>query len=120
MKFLLDTNFVMIPAMFGVDIYGQLREFENAEFYTLDLVCDELAKLSKKHNKNATTALTALKKEGVVIIACPHGTSTDKALLDMAEKRFVVCTQDRALIKKLKHKKCRVVTMRQKKYVREV
>ena len=123
MKFLLDTNFLMIPWMFKVDIYSLLKDFEHPEFYTLDLVIQELEKLSKrrgKHARYAKMALHDIKKEGVSVIPYGKKGPVDKAIIDIAGRGFVVCTQDKDLIKKIKKQKFSVISMRQKKYLQKV
>ena len=119
MKFLLDTNFLLLPGMFGVDIFSELKAFERPEFYTIEGVITELERLSRR-NKDAKTALLFIKKEGVEVIPTPKNLPTDDALVELGQKGFVVCTQDRVLIQKLRRKNCRIVTMRQQKYVQEV
>jgi len=56
MKFLLDTNFLMIPGKFRVDIFKEMEKFGKPEFFTLDLVVKELGKLSKGKGRNAFCA----------------------------------------------------------------
>lgn len=122
MKFLLDANFLMIPWMFKLDIFDLLKDFEKPEFYTLNLIIAELEKLSSGRGKKsiyAKMALHSLEKELVKIILVRKG-NTDRAILNIAQRGFVVCTQDRKLIKRLKRKKCRIVTMKQKRYLREL
>lgn len=123
MKFLLDTNFLMIPGMFKLNIFEMLQEFDAPNYYTLDLIVEELKKLSKSRRKKsgyATMALHSLRKEDVHIIPVKTKMHADNAIVRIADNDFIVCTQDKALIKKLKRKKVRIVTLRQKRYLREV
>jgi len=119
MKFLLDTNFLLIPAQFHVDVFSELSHFGKPELYTLTLVVKELDKLSRSRGRKAAharIALLLLKKEGVRILGSPSQT-TDAGIVNAARKGFVVCTQDRALIKRLRTEKIPVVTLRQKRYL---
>ena len=44
MKFLLDTNFLMIPGKFKVDVFSELEKFGKPELYTVSAVVRELEK----------------------------------------------------------------------------
>lgn len=120
MQFLLDTNFLMIPYQFRVDIYSELTEFGKPSFYTLDLVIGELEKITKRPGKNAKyakLALLQLKQEGVrVLLAGSKKTDTEMVRI-AKEKNLAVCTQDKGLIKRLRSKKIPVITLRQKRYL---
>jgi len=129
MKFLLDTNFLMIPGQFRVDIYEQLRGFGPADLYVTELSVRELDKLAMGHGRNAANARVALmlmRKEGIKII--PSGkTSTsrlrgqsaaDEAIRRIAKREgMVVCTADKALKASLRKRGIRVVVLRQRKYL---
>ncbi|MBI4019848.1 MAG: hypothetical protein HY367_00835 [Candidatus Aenigmarchaeota archaeon] len=117
MKFLLDTNFLMIPGKFRVDVFRQLEEFEGPELYTLGSVLKELERLSKAgpEAKYAKIALEMAKGENVRIIF-DRGEPVDGELVRLAGRGFTVCTQDRGIIRKLKGK-YPVVTLRQKRYL---
>ncbi len=121
MKFLLDTNFLMIPGQFRVDIFEQLRGFGPADFYVSELSVRELDKLARGRGRNAShakVALLLLKSEGVKII--PHGKerNADEAIRRIAKREgMAVCTLDRALKASLKRRGVRVVVLRQKKYL---
>ena len=110
----------MIPSQFRVDVFEELSEFGKPELYTIDLVVKELEKLATRRGKQASHArmgLERLKQEGVKMIFSGSSVA-DAALLRIAkEKHLIVCTQDRALIKRLKSKKISVVTLRQKRYL---
>jgi len=119
-RFLLDTNFFLIPGQFKVDVFEQLYKFGTGHFYTINLVIDELKRLAKSRNRNAAHARIALylvKKQGVKILHA-RGKNTDAAIKRFAGNGYyIVCTQDRELIKALKKKKVPVITLRQKKYI---
>ncbi len=112
MKFLLDANFLTIPGQFKVDVFRELEEFGKPELYTLNLVVKELEKLKSRH---ARLALGLVKKEGVKILFSKTS-NTDREIVRIASKGgFVVCTQDKKLIEKLKKKGISVVSLRQKR-----
>ena len=116
MKALLDANFLMIPGKFKLDIFNDLKEFGNPDLYTLDLVVKELQGLSKekgKDSRNAKLGLELIKKWKVNILETEHP-NTDNEILRIAKKGFVVCTQDKELIGRLKENNIKVISMRQK------
>ncbi len=113
MKFLLDTNFLLIPAQFRVDVFSELSKFGKPELYTIDLVLKELGKM---RSRKARLAQELLAREKVRVLHT-GGRNADSALVKAASKGFVVCTQDRALARRLKSRGTPVVTLRQKKYL---
>ena len=119
-RFLLDTNFLMIPGQFKVDIFAELEKFGKPELYILDTTIKELEKISKGRGSDAKAARLALelvKMKNIKMVQAQNK-STDREILRLAfEKDFVVCTQDKKLKAKLIKMGSRVVTMRQKKFL---
>ena len=96
MKIILDTNMLMVPVQFKIDIFSRLH----GDLYTLDLCIKELEKLAARKGKDNTAARVALdlvekngletinvgkreldetyeklnsgKDPDVVILGCPH------------------------------------------------
>jgi hypothetical protein len=120
-KFLLDTNFLMIPGQFHVDIFEQLRGFAPAEFHVSELSVKELEKIAKgrgKASSHANVALLIMKKEGVNVIPSGKTGNTDESIRRIARREgMIVCTADKALKARLKRAGVRVVVLRQKKYL---
>ena len=120
MKVLLDSNFLLIPGKFKVDVFKEMRIFGRPEPFTLDLVVKELEKIAKeggRDSKNAHMGLFLLDSRGVQILKT-KGRNTDKELERIAKQEgYVVCTQDRALIKILRKAGVRVISLRQRKYL---
>ena len=116
MKFLLDTNFLMIPGKFKHDIFVSLSKFGYPEFYTIDLVRQELMLLAQKggmDGAHAKLALELIKMNNVSVL--PSITKkADSEILRVA-KGYTVCTNDKELIKKLKKKEVPVVILKQRK-----
>jgi rRNA-processing protein FCF1 len=122
MKFLLDTNFLMVPGQFKVDIYGQLRSAPfRVELYTIDLVVDELKRLASgrgRHASNARLAIRLLEREGVKVLPSGKPDSADEAIRRIARREgMVVCTADRRLKEELKRRKIPTLSLRKKKYL---
>jgi len=120
-KILLDTNFLMIPGQFRVDIYEQLRDLGPSDLYVTNLSVRELERLASGHGKdasNARVALILLKKGGVNIIPAGKTRNTDEAIRRIAKREgMIVCTADKALKASLKRRGIRVIVLRQKKYL---
>jgi rRNA-processing protein FCF1 len=120
MKFLLDTNFLLIPGKFRVDVFSELEAFGKPELYTIDLVVNELERLAKGRGRDARHArlgIELIKERGVQVLRGCAG-SADLELERLASERdFAVCTQDRALQKRLKNEGIVVVFLRQGKFL---
>ena len=129
---LLDTNFLLIPAQFKVDIFAELRRVcdFNYELAVLDATVDELNSLvadkaqSAKDRRAAKLGLQLIKAKAVRVIRTDRKVfkSTDKAILDFAtagsHSSVVVATQDKALRNKLAMSKIAVVALREKQYLK--
>ena len=112
--FLLDTNFLLVPGRFKVDIFSGFSEFGKPQLLTLDLVVEELMDLK---DRNSRLALEFIREKNIEIIKT-DGKNTDKEIEKAAEtKKLVVCTLDKKLIKNLKKKHIPVITLRQKRYL---
>ncbi len=120
MKILMDSNFLLIPGRFKVDVFKELQLFGRPEPHTLDLVVKELEEIAKKPGRDAKHAhmgLFLLDSREVNIIKT-KGRNADREIERVAkEEGFIVCTQDRELIKRLRKKGVRVISLRQRKYL---
>ena len=121
MKILLDTNFLLIPAQFKIDIFEELKK-SSYKPITLDCCIFELKKLSKSRGRKgiyARVALQLLKKNKIRIINADEK-NTDKAIIDYSTKnKYAVATNDKVLIKKLRDRGIKIVRLRQKRYLME-
>lgn len=128
---LLDTNFLLIPAQFRVDVFAELQRLCGFS-YELAVLAATLAELNGIVNdKNASAKDRAATKLGLQLIKAKNVTvikaerkvfkSTDKAILGFATQgrgSVVVATQDRLLREKLKSAGVAVIVMRQKHYLK--
>jgi rRNA-processing protein FCF1 len=116
MKFLLDTNFLLIPGRFKTDIFRELERFGKPELFTLNLVVAELEGLASgrgRDAKHAQLALELVEKKNITILEGKWA-STDHELERLAsEQDFAVCTQDKALQRRLKREDVVVIFLRQ-------
>ncbi len=120
-KVFLDTNFLMIPAQFKVDIFSEIERIMETpyELCVFDRTFDELTKLEKeggKLKKEVKLTRSLLKSKDLNIIPLPSTCDTvDEGLLSLPNS--IVATQDGELKRALAAKHTKVITLRQKKYL---
>ena len=117
----MDTNFVLIPAQFGVDIYAEIGRIIDGgyELYILDKTLTELDDIiengkgaAKPHAKLALAILEAKKPKTLKTTSKDY---VDNIILGL--KGYIVATQDKELKLKLKKNGVQVIVLRQKKYL---
>lgn len=120
LKIILDTNFLLIPYQFKLDIFKEIDRIAdfNYDVSVLDKTVEELKNISEKQTgKNKEAAKFALKLiEAKKIKALKTtGKNTDDAIFDLASReRFIVATQDKALKRRLTGKGISIIIMRKK------
>lgn len=117
-RIILDTNILMIPGQFGIDIFEEIDKIiqENYKIVTLDSVIKELEGISKSKSKNAKNAkigLDLLKIKEIEIIKAKKN-NVDQEILDIFGKSTIVATNDTVLRKKLKNRGIKVLCLREK------
>ncbi len=119
-KILVDTNFLLVPFQFKVDIFKEIDRIidEKYEVFIIDKTIDELEKLIKggkeKERKAARMALQLIKKFNIKIINT-QGDNVDDIIVKLKDKDTIVATMDKELKKRLKGD---VIVLRQKKYLK--
>lgn len=125
-KIILDTNFLLIPAQFKVDIYSEIEKLADFRYglHILDKSIDELNKIAQeqkgKVKRDVKLVLSMIEqkiKDGEISII---DTPDDDRLVDdiiVSLEKDIVATQDIGLQKRLKAKKVKIISMRQKKYL---
>ena len=116
-RIILDTNFLLIPAQFNVDIFAEINRLmhEKYSIYILDKSVDELKHLSInpkqsfKNRRAAKLGLQLLKAKKVKVLKA-KGESVDDILASI--KGYTIATQDTALKRRIKGKK---IVLRAKK-----
>ncbi|MFC2143485.1 PIN domain-containing protein [Candidatus Aenigmatarchaeota archaeon] len=116
MQVLIDTNFMMIPVQFNVDIYEELKRLGFDEIITLDTCVKELEHLAK-NDKAAKTSFAILKEKNVNILSAGKEPADDAIVEYVKHKKIPVGTQDRELIKTLKSHGIMIIRLRQQKYL---
>lgn len=121
-KILLDTNFLLIPYQFRVDIFTQIDKIATFEYelFILDKSLEELKKIvSDQKGKNKDAAKIALKLiaiKNIGVIKTKGSGRTDDIILNIASKDdFIVATQDKDLKRRLINQDISVIILRQKK-----
>jgi hypothetical protein len=121
---LLDTNFLLIPIRFGVDIQSELKRVVEAFFIPAitPAVVDELkrlqAKASPSEEKEISYALAFAKTITLLDDALNPGEKVDDQLLRIAHRDgCLVATTDADLRRKLRDKGVPVVFLRQTRHL---
>ena len=121
---ILDTNFLLIPAQFKVDIFSEIDRICPFAYETavLDKTVDELNKIIKeqkgKNRDAAKLALQLLKKKGLKIVPTASEKYVDELLIELADKDNIIATQDIAVRKAVKLKSAKVIFLKSKKYLK--
>ena len=118
---LLDTNLLMVPQQFGVDIFSEIERIcPEYELVTLSGIVLELKKIKEtakkgKDKRAASVALSFIEKLHKKIKIVESLGDVDEFIVNFsAENGAIVCTNDKELKKKLRKKGVRVIHMRGK------
>lgn len=113
MRVLLDTNILMTPSQFGIDIFSELGRLGYTRCLVPTPVLEELDFISRKgHGADKKAAKIGVSLAGRCEIIEAHG-EADEVLLGLAlEMDVSVATNDNALIQRLKENGVRVIRLR--------
>lgn len=122
---ILDTNFLLIPAQFKVDIFSEIERVmeEPYDVCIVDKTIDELKSLkikaSGKDKRAADLALQLIKAKKVRHLKTEKNLNTDKLIVKLAKSPdYIVATQDMDLKRILKENKVQIIILRQKKHLK--
>lgn len=108
MKVVLDTNFLMIPLDFKIDIFEELRGYE---LITLAECIDELRRINP-------AAVEMVRERVSVVQQRFKSDNVDDKIIEFALKQNAyIATSDKMLKKKAEASGIPIVFMRQKKYL---
>lgn len=116
-KLLLDTNFILIPFQFNVDIFEELNRLLDVKYEILipKKVIEELKNIAEsskgRAKRDARSALEIAKKFEYVE---DSGKDADDAIMSLAHEDSIICTNDKVLKRKARNKKIPVIYLRQK------
>ncbi|MEA3429786.1 MAG: nucleotide-binding protein [Nanoarchaeota archaeon] len=121
-KIILDTNFLLIPGQFKVDIFDEIRRICDFQYklYIVDKTIDEINSIIETAKKSADKraaklALELIKAKDINIICTKKDKSVDDLILDLLDNGcYIVATQDKPLKTRIKSN---IISLRQKKYL---
>lgn len=125
-KIIFDTNFLMIPAQFKVDIFSEVERImhEQFELCVVDASVDELRRIQDsgkgKDSRAAKLALTLVSAKKLVVLSGEELSEldVDSVILEVAKKHDAyVATQDRAFKRRLRDAGIRILCLRKRQYI---
>ncbi|MAG91401.1 nucleotide-binding protein [Candidatus Woesearchaeota archaeon] len=124
-KIILDTNFLLIPMQFKVDIFSEFNRICNFNYklFVFESSINELKKIISnqkgKNKKAAQIALKLIKSKNIGMIRSDEQ-YVDSLILENLDKDTIIATQDMELKNKVLDKGSSVIILRQKKYLKLV
>jgi rRNA-processing protein FCF1 len=121
LQVVLDTNFLLIPGQFKVDIFKELERIITAPYNILifEATFGELEKIAATKSRDSTNAKLALKLIKQKNLKSLQNSSIEKAyidriILDNLADNQIVCTQDTALKRQIRAKNnhVRIITLK--------
>ena len=121
-RILIDTNFLMIPWQFKVDIFSEFDRICSFSYklFIFEESLNELKDIIEKQpGMDKRAAKLALKLIGLknINILKSEGKDVDSLMLESITKDTIIATQDILLKKELLKKGASVIILRQKKYL---
>ena len=120
-KVIIDTNFLLVPFQFNVDIFSEISRIcdFNYKLYIFDKTIEELEKIIEtgkgKDKRAAKLGLQMVKKFKISKIKTSK--LVDDAIVDLCKKeKVIVATQDIGLRRRIKGK-CKLIVLRKKSYL---
>jgi rRNA-processing protein FCF1 len=120
MKVILDTNALMVPEQFGVEIFSELERLGYTECLVPASVLAELRALAStaKRGNDKVAARVALGLAERCRVLGEAGLNADVAIERLAlDEKAAVFTNDRALKKRLSSNGITVIYLRQERYL---
>ena len=123
-KIILDTNFLMIPGRFKIDIFSEIDRMAdfNYKFFIIDKTIDELEKIinnkeSKlKDREYAKIGLGLVRAKNIESIKS-NDESVDEAIIRVSDRDTIVASSDRELKRELRKKGVKIINLRKKQYL---
>ena len=121
-KTIIDTNFLMIPLQFRVDIFSELNRICHFNYklivygQTVEELKNVMQKQAGKNKKAAQFALKLIKLKNIEIIES-WKKDVDSLILENLDKDTIVATQDIMLKKEVLEKGSSVIILRKKQHL---
>jgi len=118
-KVVLDSNFLMLPFQFGVDVFSELERILHVKYevYVTDGIIRELEGLTRAKRKERDWAKAALKMAGGLNKISSEIYDVDDELEGLASKEVLICTNDKDLKERIRGKRAPVIYLRQRKFL---
>ncbi len=118
-----DTNFLLVPGQFGVDVFSELHRILDVRFKIAvpNVVLQELEVIERKSRGRDLLAIRMAKKLAERFEKVDVGEFGKKPIDDQifefatGKERVIVCTNDKGLKKRLRERGVPVVYLRSKK-----
>ncbi|MBI4738835.1 nucleotide-binding protein [Candidatus Woesearchaeota archaeon] len=126
-KVILDTNFLLIPGQFKVDIFSEIDRIMPGKYdlCVIDRTLDELegiinsGEASGADKAAAKLAKALIKAKQIPALKTEKNLNVDNLIKKQAlQGGYIVATQDRALKSALKEKNIPLIVLRQKKHLK--
>lgn len=115
MKVIIDTNGLMIPAQFGIDIFDELQRLGYNEFIVPSAVVNELKKLIIRYRgEQKSASQVALSLCGRCNVVEKAGVADDVIVELASELGLPVLTNDIGLQNRLRRNNIPIIRLRQK------
>ena len=122
-KIIIDTNFLLIPYQFKVDIFSEISRICSFKYKLciMDQTLGELEKIAKEQkgkNKHAAMLGTMLLvQKGAQKLKSKKGNVDDSIVEEASKGVCIVATQDAELKRRLKKINVPVIVLKQKRYL---
>lgn len=119
-KIILDTNFILLPTEYRVDIFSEIKRLfhENIQIFVLEKSMQELNDISlkgrQKERLQVKLAKELLKTQNIKILSIDQEKGVDDILVDLSKTGYIIATQDKELRRRIKHK---IIILRQGRYL---
>ncbi len=117
MLVLLDSNFLLLPFQFRIDIFAEIEALLNTRprYAVPEQVLLELKQLAKDRGKLAKFARSAitLAEQHCEVISVEAG-DADEALEKLAGRGTIICTNDKVLKEKVRKRGSIVIFLRER------
>ncbi len=123
----LDTNFLLIPAQFRVDIFTEIERLmhEPYKLNVLEKSLQELDKIiaeQKGRDKDAAKLAkkiieSKIKQKSLNITAFSKDLGVDDILVELANSEVIVATQDKELKKRVQEKGGRILILKSRQHL---
>lgn len=121
-KIILDTNFLMIPYQFKVDIFAEIERIADFSYnlYVVDKTIEELNKIIKeqkgKNKEAAKFALKMISTKKIKVIKTKSDKIADDEIVCLSKEdpSMIIATQDKDLKRRLINHRIDLIILRQK------